>query len=112
MASSKFSSPFFKKSPLLGAYSSGADAVFAPSDAQQISKLSNDILGGTLAAMDPKSSDCGELKARRNNGTISQKAYEAAIKDCAADSDTETKPPIDYSDLDNKDSYYYDWGEG
>ena len=82
MASSKFSSPFFKKSPLLGAYSSGADAVFAPSDAQHFSKLSSDILGGTLAAMNPKSSKCEELKTRRNNGTISQKAYEAASEDC------------------------------
>ena len=49
MSSSKFSSPFFQKSPLLGAYRSGADAVFAVSDAEHFSKLQNDITAGTLA---------------------------------------------------------------
>ena len=89
MASSKFSSPFFKKSPLLGAYSSGADAVFAPSDAQHFSKLSDDILGGTLAAMNPKSSNCEELRKRWHNKEITDKAYADASKDCAVDSDTD-----------------------
>lgn len=51
MGSSKFSSPFFQKSPLLGAYTSGADAVFAPSDAEHFKDLSNKITGGTLAAI-------------------------------------------------------------
>tara|TARA_R100000544_G_C2163577_1_gene28827 strand:+ start:149 stop:451 length:303 start_codon:yes stop_codon:yes gene_type:complete len=51
MSSSKFSSPFFQKSPLLGAYTSGADAVFAPSDAEHFKDLSNKITGGTLAAI-------------------------------------------------------------
>ena len=49
MSSSKFSSPFFKRSPLQGAYRSGADAVFAVSDAEHFSKLQNDITAGTLA---------------------------------------------------------------
>jgi hypothetical protein len=51
MGSSKFSSPFFQKSPLLGAYTSGADAVFAPSDAEHFKDLSNKITGGSLAAI-------------------------------------------------------------
>ena len=49
MSSSKFSSPFFKRSPLQGAYRSGADAVFAVSDAEHFAKLQNDITAGTLA---------------------------------------------------------------
>ena len=110
MASSKFSSPFFKKSPLLGAYTSGADAVFAPSDAQHFSKLNDDLLGATMAAMNTKSSKCEELRTRWHNDKMTDKAYADASKDCAADSGTE--PPIDYSDLDNKNSYYYDYNEG
>ena len=51
MGSSKFSSPFFQKSPLLGAYTSGADAVFAPSDREYFKDLSNSITGGSLAAI-------------------------------------------------------------
>ena len=49
--SSKFSSPFFQKSPLLGAYTEGRDAVFAPSDAEHFKDLSNKITGGSLAAI-------------------------------------------------------------
>ena len=49
MSSSKFSSPFFKKSPLQGAYSSGADGMVTVSDAEHFSKLQNDITAGTLA---------------------------------------------------------------
>ena len=51
MGSSKFSSPFFQKSPLLGAYTSAADAVFAPSDAEHFKDLSDKITGGSLAAI-------------------------------------------------------------
>ena len=51
MASSKFSSPFFKKSPLLGAYSSGADGMVTVSDLPHYQKLQQDILGGTMAAL-------------------------------------------------------------
>ena len=57
MSSSKFSSPFFQKSPLLGAYRSGADAVFAVSDAEHFSKLQNDITAGTLATFTPEAMD-------------------------------------------------------
>ena len=57
MSSSKFSSPFFKRSPLQGAYRSGADAVFAVSDAEHFSKLQNDITAGTLATFTPEAMD-------------------------------------------------------
>ena len=82
MSSSKFSSPFFKKSPLLGAYTSGADAVFAPSDAKHFSKLNNDLLGATMAAMNPKSSKCEEIRTRWHNDKMSDKAYADASKNC------------------------------
>jgi len=43
MGSSKFSSPFFQKSPLNGAYTSGADAMVTVSDAPHYAKLQSDI---------------------------------------------------------------------
>ena len=54
MSSSKFSSPFFKKSPLQGEYSSGADGIVTVSDAEHFSKLQNDITAGTLATFTPE----------------------------------------------------------
>ena len=72
MGSSKFSSPFFQKSPLLGAYRSGADAVFAVSDAEHFSKLQNDITAGTLATFTPDAMDAdAEKRISKREGRIS-----------------------------------------
>jgi hypothetical protein len=43
MGSSKFATPFFQKSPLQGAYTSGADAIVTASVAPYINKLQQDI---------------------------------------------------------------------
>ena len=51
MSSSKFSSPFFQKSPLLGAYSSGAGGMITISNAADIQNQQDGIVGGTLAAI-------------------------------------------------------------
>jgi len=75
---SKFSSPFFKKSPLQGAYTSGAGGMVYVSNADAFQKLQDDILTG----LGPKQDTCSKLLERRNNGTITQSAYEAASKDC------------------------------
>ena len=75
---SKFSSPFFKKSPLQGAYTSGAGGMVYVSNADAFQKLQDDILTG----LGPKQDKCSQLLERRNNGTITQSAYEAASKDC------------------------------
>ena len=92
------SSPFQKQfssknpmSPLNGAYASGADAVFAVSDAGHFAKLQSDITSATSNAMQPKLSKCEELVTRRNNGTISQKAYADASKDCDEESKNENE---------------------
>ena len=76
MSSSKFSSPFFKKSPLQGAYSSGADGIVTVSDAEHFSKLQNDITAGTLATFTPeaigneqlKKADRRDARAAKNKG--------------------------------------------
>ena len=73
MSSSKFSSPFFKRSPLQGAYRSGADAVFAVSDAEHFAKLQNDITAGTLATFTPEAMDEDlEKRIAKRKGRISQ----------------------------------------
>jgi hypothetical protein len=57
MSSSKFSSPFFKKSPLQGAYSSGADGIVTVSDLPHYQKLQQDLVAGTLATFTPEAID-------------------------------------------------------
>ena len=45
MSSSKFATPFFQKSPLYGAYTSGADGMVTVSDAEHFAKLQGDAAG-------------------------------------------------------------------
>ena len=90
MGSSKFSSPFFKKSPLHGAYTSGADAVFAVSDAPHFAKLQNDTLGGVLAS--DKKDPCQKLEERYSSGAIGKERYEQGLKNCASKEEEEEKP--------------------
>jgi hypothetical protein len=62
MSSSKFSSPFFKKSPLLGAYGSGADSIVTVSDLPHYQKLQQDLVAGTLATFTPEAIGNEQLK--------------------------------------------------
>lgn len=48
--SSKFSTPFLKKSPLLGAYTSGAGGMVYASNRQAFQKLQDDIVKGAKEA--------------------------------------------------------------
>ena len=99
MSSSKFSSPFFKKSPLLGAYTEGRDAVFAPSDREYFKDLSDSITGGSLAAIGGASEKAKleeEIASKNkltpytsqlvvdandgNGGKITQEQYDADMK--------------------------------
>ena len=93
MSSSKFSSPFFKRSPLQGAYRSGADAVFAVSDAEHFSKLQNDITAGTLATFTPEAMDEDlEKRIAKRKGRISQVPdITSKVKGATIDSYTPSK---------------------
>ena len=62
MSSSKFSSPFFKKSPLQGSYSSGADGIVTVSDLPHYQKLQQDLVAGTLATFTPEAIGNEQLK--------------------------------------------------
>ena len=60
MSSSKFSSPFFQKSPLRGAYSSGADGMVTISDAPHYAKLQEDIGNAVSKAYAKKNDPCSD----------------------------------------------------
>lgn len=95
---SKFSSPFFKKSPLQGAYTSGAGGMVYVSNANAFQKLQDDILTG----LGPKQDTCSELLERRNNGTITQSAYEAASKDCGKEDKSTESVEVPDSETDTE----------
>ena len=80
--SSPFQKQFSSKSPLHGAYSSGADSIVTVSDADHFAKLQDDIKGATLAAMEPKVSKCEALRNNWHADKMTDKAYADASKDC------------------------------
>ena len=80
--SSPFQKQFSSKSPLHGAYSSGADAMVTVSDAGHFAKLQSDIKDATLTAMKPKVSKCDSIRNNWHAGEMTDKAYADASKDC------------------------------
>jgi|14_taG_2_1085336.scaffolds.fasta_scaffold10306_4 hypothetical protein len=83
MSSSKFSTPFFKKSPLQGAYSSGADSMVAVSYADVHSKFQNDIAKNVAKAYTPKDDPCSGLEQKLANGKLKEGAYKVLSAKCA-----------------------------
>ena len=106
--SSPFQKQFSSKSPLHGAYSSGADGMVTVSDAGHFAKLQSDIKGATLAAMEPKVSKCEALRNNWHADKMTDKAYADASKDCGEtegkDKNKLTKSDSD-STSDKKDPY-------
>ena len=91
--SSKFSSPFFKKSPLLGAYSSGADGMVTVSYDDVHQKFQDSIANNVAEAYAPKTNSCSNLEQKLADGTIKEGAYKVLSAKCAEknknkDSDT------------------------
>ena len=60
MSSSKFSSPFFQKSPLRGAYSSGADGMVTVSYDDVHQKFQDGIAANVAKAYAPKKNKCAK----------------------------------------------------
>jgi hypothetical protein len=85
--SSKFAIPFFQKSPLYGAYTSGADGMVTVSDAKHFAKLQSDAAGIVEKAYAPKENSCDNLDQKLANGTIRQGAYEILSAKCAKQND-------------------------
>ena len=82
MGSSKFATPFFKKSPLLGAYTSGADAMVTISDAPHYAKLQSDIGAAVSKATTEPVDKCDQLDERLATNKIGIDAYNRSKKNC------------------------------
>jgi len=106
--SSKFSSPFFQKSPLLGAYSSGAGGMVTISNAADIQKMQNGIVGGTLAVIGGQK-ERDDIKKQKAN-------YKRIGLDATGKKEGETgfdKSTVEYTEADyNIDSGYTQTAKG
>jgi len=80
--SSKFSSPFFQKSPLLGAYSSGADGMVTVSYDDVHQKFQDGIAENVAKHYAPKNTACDNLVQKLADNKISNAAYETLSKKC------------------------------
>ena len=80
--SSPFQKQFNSKSPLQGAYASGADGMVTVSDAGHFAKLQSDITNASLKSIEPKVSKCDSLRNNWHAGKMTDKAYADASKDC------------------------------
>ena len=81
--SSKFSSPFFKKSPLYGAYSSGADGMVTVSYDDVHQKFQDGIARNVAKAYAPKANSCSNLEQKLADGTIKEGAYKVLSAKCS-----------------------------
>ena len=83
MGSSKFSSPFFQKSPLYGAYTSGADGIVPVSYDDIHKDFQQGIADNVSKAYAPKENACGNLEQKLAEGTIKEGAYKVLKAKCA-----------------------------
>tara|TARA_R110002126_G_scaffold232916_1_gene377231 strand:+ start:20 stop:466 length:447 start_codon:yes stop_codon:yes gene_type:complete len=81
--SSKFATPFFQKSPLYGAYTSGADGMVTVSDAKHFAKLQSDAAGIVEKAYASKETPCDNLVQKLSENKISNAAYKTLSAKCA-----------------------------
>ena len=83
MASSKFSSPFFQKSPLQGAYAAGADGMVTVSYADIHKDFQQGIADNVSKAYAPKENACSNLDQKLSDGTLKEGAYKILKAKCA-----------------------------
>ena len=81
--SSKFAIPFFQKSPLYGAYTSGADAMVTTSVAPYFDKLQQDIGTAVSKSLMKPVDKCAQLDERLATNKIGIDAYNRSKKNCA-----------------------------
>ena len=82
MASSKFSSPFFQKSPLQGAYGAGADGMVTVSYADIHKDFQQGIADNVSKAYTKEKSPCDDLEQKLSENKITTTAYETLTKKC------------------------------
>jgi len=88
--SSKFATPFFQKSPLQGAYASGADAMVTTSVAPYFDKLQQDIGTAVSKSLMKPVDKCAQLDERLATNKIGIDAYNRSKKNCAEKTSTST----------------------
>ena len=89
MSSSKFATPFFQKSPLQGAYSSGADGMVTVSYNDVHQKFQDNIAENVAKAYTPKTNSCSNLEQKLSEGTIKEGAYKVLKAKCAEQNEDE-----------------------
>ena len=82
MGSSKFSSPFFQKSPLQGAYGAGADGMVTVSYADIHKDFQQGIADNVSKAYTKEKSPCDDLDQKLSENKITTTAYETLTKKC------------------------------
>ncbi len=109
--SSKFSTPFMNKSPLHGAYTSGADAQVYISNRQEIKDLQNKILSSTMSALEPKDKNpCDDPNTfSYMEGTTRKRCPEKGttffadkLKEIESNTSTGYRIPVDAGKIKNK----------
>ena len=83
--SSKFATPFFQKSPLHGAYTSGADGMIPVSYDDIHKDFQQGIAANVAKAYTKEENPCDNLDQKLANGDIRQGAYEILSAKCAID---------------------------
>jgi len=111
MASSKFSSPFFQKSPLHGAYTSGADGIIPVSYADIHKDFQQGVADNVAKAYTPEDNPCSNLEQKLSDNKISDAAYKTLSAKCAEQSNDDEGNDDDFASLSDKNSYYYDYDE-
>jgi len=89
MSSSKFAGPFFQKSPLQGAYSSGAGGMVTVSYDDVHQKFQDGIAANVAKAYAPKTNSCSNLEQKLSEGTIKEGAYKVLKAKCAEQSNND-----------------------
>ena len=83
MGSSNFSSPFFQKSPLQGAYGAGADGMVTVSYADIHKDFQQGIADNVAKAYAPKENACSNLDQKLSDGTLKEGAHKVLSEKCA-----------------------------
>jgi hypothetical protein len=100
--SSKFAIPFFQKSPLYGAYTSGADGMVTVSDAEHFAKLQGDAAGIVDKAYTKDKCDDPNVVQYTENSVLKKCPKKTSTSTSTASSNSIGTMPADLNALANK----------
>ena len=94
MSSSKFAGKFFKKTPLYGAYSSGAGGMVTVSYDDVHQKFQDGLAANVAKAYTKKEDPCSNLVQKLSANNISNAAYKTLSEKCAKKDDESTEKKV------------------